>query len=220
MSVSSPDFVVGVVAHEKRRTRAERLAGKVRADLIMTDGGPKPLGCEANHRRVWSGLDAFNAEWCVTLEDDAIPVDGFRDQLAQALAVAPAPYISLYLGRGFPRQWQKRFGETILAATPDTCWAMTSGWLWHAVGIAVRADLVPGMLNHLDRAIGVPVDEAIGQHARNTNQPVAYTLPSLVDHADGPTIHIHQDGQPRPPGRKAWTTGARTTWNNKTIDMA
>lgn len=213
-------FSVGVVAHESRLLRAKQLSELVAADVIEVDDNSLRLGCEANHRRVWRSLSEQSTQpWLVVLEDDAQPVDDFRDQLSQALSVAPAPYVSLYLGKGFPRHWQQRIGETIEAATPTTCWATTSGWMLHAVGVAVRADLVPAMLTHLDRALGVPVDQAIGQHARNTNQRVAYTLPSLVDHADIPTIHTHQDGQPRTPGRKAWTAGKRPRWTTTHIQM-
>lgn len=213
-------FSVGVVAHESRLLQAKQLCELVAADVIEVDDPTLRLGCEANHRRVWRSLSEQSSDpWLVVLEDDAQPVDDFRNQLSQALSMAPAPYVSLYLGQGFPRHWQQRFGETIAAATADTCWAITSGWMLHAVGIAVRAELVPGMLRHLDNAIGVPVDQAIGQHARNTQQHVAYTLPSLVDHADTPTIHVHQDGQPRTPGRKAWQIGTRPQWNANSIQM-
>jgi GR25 family glycosyltransferase involved in LPS biosynthesis len=212
-------FALGIVAHESRITQAKELFDEVRADVMYIDGGTQPLGCGKNHERVWQSLTDHHADWLVTLEDDAVPCPNFRDQLAQALAVSPAPFVSLYLGKGFPRHWQQRFGEIIEAASEHTCWAITSGWMLHAVGIAVRADLVPGMLKHLERAIGVPVDQAIGQHARNTGHKVSYTLPSLVDHADGETIHAHQDGQPREPGRKAWRMGTRPQWNSKTIEM-
>lgn len=217
--MSCPSFTIGIVAHEARLDAAKALADTVAADAILVDDAALRLGCEANHRRCWAELAGSGAQWAVVLEDDAVPVPGFRDQLTAALTVAPAPFVSLYLGRGFPRQWQKRIGETIAAATPETCWAITSGYMLHAVGIAVRSELVPAMLAHLDRAIGVPVDQAIGQHARNTAHQVAYTLPSLVDHADGPTIHIHQDGQPRPPGRTAWTAGTRPQWTDSSIQM-
>lgn len=217
-----PSTAVGIVAHQTRLDQAKHLFDLVGADVMMIDDDTLRLGCAANHTRTWAALltdHADNADWLIVLEDDAVPCDDFRHQLASALAVAPAPYVSLYLGRGFPRHWQTRYQETIDAAGPNTCWATTSGYMLHAVGIAARIDMVPGMLKHLEQTIGVPVDQAIGQHARNTQQPVAYTLPSLVDHADGPTIHIHQDGQDRPPGRTAWTTGTRHTWTNQAIRM-
>lgn len=212
-------YNVGVVAHESRLPQATQLAERVAAEVLSVDDHNLRLGCEANHRRVWQALAHCGSEWAVVLEDDAQPVDDFRDQLSAALAVAPAPYVSLYLGKGFPRHWQQRIRETVETAGPDVCWAVTSGWMLHAVGIAVRTELVPGMLNHLEQVIGVPVDQAIGQHARNTKHQVAYAVPSLVDHADTPTIHVHQDGQPRTPGRKAWTVGKRPQWNSNTIVM-
>jgi hypothetical protein len=214
-------FSIGIVAHESRITQAKQLYDTVSADVLMVDDANLRLGAERNHIRTWQSLcaDFPTAQWLCILEDDAEPVPDFLTQLTAALSVAPAPFVSLYLGRGFPRQWQPRYRETVEAATPDTCWATTSGWMMHAVGIAVRTELVPAMLKHLDQMIGHPVDQSIGQHARNIREKVAYTLPSLVDHADGPTIHTHQDGQPRTPGRKAWVVGSRDEWNSKTIEM-
>lgn len=214
-------FTVGVVAHESRLAHAEQLSDTIQADVFCLDDAAQRLGCERNHKRCWKTLAGHNTDWLLVVEDDAEPVPDFRNQVNQALAVAPAPYVSLYLGTGYPRQWQQRYRETIAKseADPDICWAITSGWMMHAVAIAIRTQLVPNLLKHLDNSIGVPIDKAIGQHARNTKQPVAYTLPSLVNHADTPTIHVHQDGQPRPPGRRAWTTGTRTTWTSKSIQM-
>lgn len=212
-------FAIGIVAHQKRIDQAKSLYDEVQADAMEVDGVLRDFGAEKNAQRVWRRLTEHDAEWAICLEDDAVPVEGFRSQLTQALTVAPAPFVSLYLGKGFPRHWQQRYRETLMAASEDTCWAITSGWILHAVGIAVRAELVPDMLKHLERSVGVPTDQAIGQHARNTKQKVAYTLPSLVDHADGETIHVHQDGQPRTPGRVAWRVGKRPQWNSKTIEM-
>lgn len=172
-------FSIGVVAHESRIAQAKQLYDTVSADVIMVDDTHRRLGCEANHRRVWAELATTDTEWAVVLEDDAVPVPNFRDQLTQALNVAPAPYVSLYLGQGFPRQWQHAIRRTLTNTTPSTCW-ITCGYRHHT----------------------------------------AYTLPSLVDHADGPSVHQHQDGIPRTLPRKAWRTGTRDVWTTKAIEMA
>lgn len=50
-----------------------------------------------------------------------------------------------------------------------------------------------------------PIDFAIGNAWRKlTGRNVIYTIPSLVDHADGPSVELHADGQPRREVRKAW----------------
>jgi len=91
-------LALGIVAHTARATQAKQLARTVRADFISFDSA-NLLGCDGNHRAVQQHLTALNAPFAVILEDDAEPIGGFRAQLAAALAVAPAPIISLYLGR-------------------------------------------------------------------------------------------------------------------------
>ncbi|WP_201787835.1 hypothetical protein [Klebsiella pneumoniae] len=71
------------------------------------------------------------------------------------------------------------------------------------------------MLNQLPN--GKPIDEAISAWARHQGHTIAYTWPSLIDHADEtPMIATRNDNQPRPPGRVAWQHGTRDTWTTDT----
>jgi hypothetical protein len=65
----------------------------------------------------------------------------------------------------------------------------------------------------------LPIDENIGQWSRRQGWPIAYTVPSLVDHADGPTLITHPDGAEREPGRVAWRTGTHFTWNSDAVEV-
>ncbi|UVG34722.1 glycosyltransferase [Mycobacterium phage Rita] len=200
---------IGIVAHTKRAEQAHRLMEIVGAAYMSIDNGA--LGCEANHRKVWQHLTRHNTGWLVVLEDDAIPCNNFRDQLDAALAVAPSPVVSLYLGRERPREYQQRIAK---AADTTASW-LTCRRLLHAVGIAIHADLVPNMLNNLPN--GKPIDEAISAWARHQGHTIAYTWPSLIDHADEtPMIDTRNDNQPRLPGRVAWQHGTRDTWTTDT----
>ncbi|MGV7669140.1 glycosyltransferase family 25 protein [Mycobacterium kansasii] len=212
-------FAIGIVAHHSRLDQAKQLHDEVQADVLMVDDTNRRLGCEANHRRVWAELATIDTDWSVVLEDDAVPVPNFRNQLTQALSVAPTPFVSLYLGQGFPRQWQHAIRRTLTNTTPNTCW-ITCGWMLHAVGIAIRSTHIPAMLDYLSTHTYKPVDQAIGHHVRTIGHHTAYTLPSLVDHADGPSVHQHQDGIPRTLPRKAWRTGTRDVWTSRAIEMA
>lgn len=147
------------------------------------------------------------------VEDDAQPIDGLRDQLAQALPMSPSPIVSLYLGRRYPTSWQNRIATAIMSAD-DACWIISTHLL-HAVGYAIRTDLLPSLLAHpLTRPTP---DELITHWARAHGHTIAYTWPSLVDHADWPTTTSHR-GE-RKPGRVAWATGPHAVWNSKSVPM-
>lgn len=70
---------VAIVAHTQRAAMAARLARQIGAECVVTDDGS--LGSTVNHMRAW-GFHLGNARtdsWCVVLEDDAVPVPGFRE---------------------------------------------------------------------------------------------------------------------------------------------
>jgi len=203
---------LGIVAHSARSGEAKALAKTVHADFISLDDGW--LGCDDNHEAVQLHLANMPTEWSVVLEDDALPVEGFRTQLKAALQAAPTPIVSLYLGQKRPPHWQGRIKKA-LAKAEHACW-IQSTHLLHAVGYAIRTPLVPSLLAHQST---LPVDQHITQWARTHNHPIAYTHPSLVDHKDLPTLVDHPDGQARTAGRVAWTVGTRTEWTSHTVTM-
>lgn len=207
---------IGIVGHIDRSALIDRLTETVTPDVLSIDDGQ--LGCEGNHRYVWERLsnEYPRSGWAVVLEDDALPVAGFDQQLEAALRVAPTPVVSLYLGRKRPKIHQRAIAACI-AAQPDAHWIIATRLL-HAVGVAIRTSLVDDMLSFIDSR---PIDEAITQWARTRDMRVAYTWPSLVDHADEPTVvSVHADQKPRPPGRVAWRTGQRTEWTRRHVQLA
>lgn len=209
---------IGVVAHTSRKQMADTLAEKVSAAIVAVDDGS--LGCNRNHVQVWKYLAEHDSDWTVVLEDDAIPVDDFRTQLHQALEYAPTNVVSLYLGTGRPPQWQTRIKDALAKAhANDACYIVTTHLL-HAVAVAIKTPHIPHMLAHAEAKRYLPIDEAISNWARLHNRnPIAYTVPSLVDHADGLTLVKHRDGSPRNKPRKAWTVGTRSTWTTQAVTM-
>lgn len=202
---------IGIVGHIKRLPQVEALADLVDADYVSIDDGT--LGAEGNHRKVWDHL-ATSSEWSIVLEDDAIPCDNFRDQLHKALTVAPTPIVSLYLGTGHPIQWQPRIRQAITNAG-DASW-LTHHKLLHAVGVAIRTEHLPMRLN----TNGIPIDTAIGNWATQHHHQVGYTLPSLVDHRDQPTVIPRRyNGRPILQPRMAWQHGTRTHWTTTTAPL-
>ncbi|MCT7369450.1 hypothetical protein [Mycolicibacterium llatzerense] len=208
---------IAVVAHASRRSQARVLANFVGAAYTALDDGA--LGCERNHQRAWDWHRHNTTNgWAIVLEDDAIPVPGFTTQLHTALDVAPTPIVSLYLGTSRPPAWQPRIQAATAAANAhDASW-IVGPQLLHAVGVAIHSDYVPALCDWLPRT-KCAVDQAIAAWAVTQHHEVAYTWPSLVDHADTDTIAAHHDGSPRTEPRRAWAAGTRDAWDTGTIDM-
>lgn len=207
---------IAVVAHESRRMDATILAMEATADMVSFDDGT--LGCAGNHQRAWQWHADMHTgdptEWCVVLEDDALPVPDFPNQLAAALTMAPAPIVSLYLGTDGRDHWQSRIRAAIHITTPGTSWILSpSGALLHAVGVAIRADLLPVTLQP-----GLPPDAAISNWAKRHSHPIAYTWPSLIDHDDGPSVITRRgDPHPRDVARRAHHVSARPLWTRQAV---
>ena len=188
-----------------------RLAGLVDADFLTVDDGS--LGCTGNHVAAWRQHAKNPAEWNLNLEDDAVPVDAFRDQLRAALNVAPAPIVSLYLGGGY-------IGDNLVRALLKDAgklgahWAVAEGTVRHAVALAVRGEILSPMIGHLEQRTGA-VDSMIGSWAKRNSHRVAYSLPSLVDHADEKSLVTKYHRSPR----RAFQTGQREEWYPKLILM-
>ena len=210
------DCAIGVVAHETRSTMAQALADATCAQVLSIDDGYRQ--CGGNHRYVWTRLLAeCPHRWLCALEDDAVLVDGFLDQLEAALAAAPEPVVSLYLGRQRPPQYQDaiRIATEKAEADPDVCWIVAPR-LYQAVGVVIYRDLVADMVEHTRRKAFFPIDDGIASWARRHQYRVAHTWPSLIDHLDGPSVaHTHR----RPPGRVAWRTGVRDAWTDIRIAL-
>ena len=204
---------MGVVAHKAREKRAEELAEYVGAVVCNVDNGA--LQCAGNHATVLDLLALVDADWCVVLEDDAVPVPLFRFELKRALAYAPAPIVGLYLGTGNPSgQVQRQIGRA-LGISHNRAW-ITADCLIGSVGYAVRAPLVPDMLAWIAGQEGeFPL--RVSRWAQEFGVGVCYTVPSLVDHDDSDPIG-HPAGQKRP-ARRAWRFGPRENWDTPAVAL-
>ena len=185
---------IGVVADRRRGDVGLKLARQVEADHLSVDHGG--LGCLGNHLTVWRWHAEHPSDWAVVLEEDAQPVDDFREQLDAALQTAPADVVSLYWGSGYVDDPRNRV-KVIDAQRQDVCWVLSCGRILHAVALAVRGDLVLLMTQELGRSSKKPPDRLLSRWARARRHDVAYSIPSLVDHADIPSlIHHHRRAKP------------------------
>src|SRR5690606_41684739 len=71
-----------VVGHPARFERAVSLAAEDGAELFLDTAG---LGEWGNHARAWDWLAGSGASWVVVLQDDAVPVPGLRQRLAEVM---------------------------------------------------------------------------------------------------------------------------------------
>lgn len=209
--MTGPSVAIGVVADSRRRDIGEQLAREVRADYISIDQGD--LGCTRNHVAVWKELAMGETDFVLVLEDDAVPVDGFRDQLTAALEAAPAPIVSLYLGRGYVDD-QRTKALLHRADVIDAHWVTTHGRVLHAVALAVRGDLLPSMIEFLGRSTQ-PIDRLLSRWTRAQGHKVAYSIPSLVNHRDEESLVTRYRRRPR----TAWRIGGRDEWCSTMIAM-
>jgi len=210
-------MTIGVVAHIKRQAMATTLAQQINADYVSVDDGT--LGF-ANHVRVWRECAAEQRDWCLVVEDDAVPVRGFISQAQRALEVAPSPIVSMYLGTDM-RTTPALLDAVAKAEANDACFIMHTKLL-HAVAVAVRTELVAHMLAYVERKRYLPIDDAIsGWRARHLlKHRVAYTAPSLVEHRDTPTVIEHRrDNIPRDYTRTALRVGTRQHWDSSSVSV-
>lgn len=217
-------IAVGIVAHESRRAAADRLAGLTDAEIVHVDDGT--LGCARNHLAVLGLLAGYDTEWSVVLEDDAVPVGDFRTQVMRALVHAPAPLIGLYMGTGNPSgQVQRQMSAALMVAERRKLGWISADCLIGSVGYVIRTSLIDQMLPELDvtntaaeaRYARVEFPLGLSRWAQNWGMPIAYTMPSLVDHADDTPIGYRPD-EPRSV-RKAWRWGIRTNWATQAVPL-
>lgn len=214
--------MIGVVAHTARAEAAHTLMDTVQAAYLSMDDGT--LGCNDNHKKVWAWLHNHREhhQWLTVLEDDAVPQPDFVYQLNNALAATDADVVSTYLGRHHipTLDWEVRKQQAIDAADNAGAHWIHSNHLLHAVAVSIRTTHTEAMWRHITKLPPMmPIDEALTHWILNNGLTVAYTWPSLCDHADTPTLFRHHDKLPRPPGRIAYRTGTHTTWNSKAVTM-
>lgn len=204
---------------------ASDLQTKTAAEVIQVDDAEffsiheGTRRCAENHMRVLSLLHDLAAgnEWCVVLEDDAMPVPGFRTEAAAALRCAPWPLVGLYLGRGNPSgQIQRDIRQALDHAQ---AW-ITADYFISSVAYAVKANMIPPMLDYIKgRDEELPM--RITRWAQDEDVLTAYTHPSLCNHADlesviYPGIPL-AERQKLP--RVAWEWGTRRSWKTECVHL-
>lgn len=201
-----------VVGHVRREAPATSLSTTLNGSLSLDDGS---YGSNRNHAQAWLSASK-DSEWVVVLEDDALPVDNFQAHVRDALAnlpetKKPVGAVSFYVGGGKP--FPVMVEQAVLdAESAGSSW-LIDDWLRWGVAVAMPADII-------ERTIGIyegikkPYDQALGAALKKQGRSILYTVPSLVDHEDGPSL-LHNGGVPR----KALRFGEPDQWSGAPIRM-
>ncbi|MFG1794146.1 hypothetical protein [Nocardia sp. NPDC049149] len=206
---------IAVVAHQARIVEATELARSLDAVISVDDG---TLRAEGNHLQAWRMTAERESDYALVLEDDAQPVPGFVEQAELALAVAPEPVVSFYTGMTRPKRWQERIAPAIAKADQAGSHWMVSTHVLHAVAVAIHVSLREDWLDFADGS-KLPIDERLTAWCLARDHKVAYSWPSLCNHADGPTLVRHANTGNTTGPRKAWRTGSRATWTPQSVPM-
>lgn len=194
-------------------THAHELGRRVGANVVSVDDGT--LGCAGNHLVVLSALRTIAADrnsWVIVLEDDAVPVENFRHVAARALRSAMSPVIGFYLGTGNHPVVQANVSR---AVESDDAW-ISADYLLNGVAYAVRSWYVWELIEAISDRDEEELPLRITRWLQANGLFAHYTNPSLVDHADIPSIispnHIL-------PARHAWTVGVRTDYDTAATEL-
>lgn len=205
-----------VVADKRREAQARTLADTVQADTIAWDEGK--FGATNNHRQAWGWHAQHPADWSIVLEDDAVPCKDFRAQATKALTVAPTHLVSFYMGRLRPPAWQEAYEYALERADEAKAHWLIGRKVLHAVGIAADRGAVNAVVQALTNTIAHP-DAALNIWATKNSAEIAYSVPSLVDHADGDNLIVHHEQETYRPGRVAWRHGTRRKWTDVSVPL-
>ena len=182
---------VAVMAHPKRRPLVEDLLRRLEVDA-------KVVWDRKNNR--WDtgrrSLLAFDpgASHHLVIQDDAVPAPDLIDALHCYLPYVPKRCpVSLYAGR------VGRFLAKMNAATrEDTSWMIMPGVNW-GPGLVIPTYHIPALVAFGDMRPEPNYDLRISRYFESQKIKCWYTVPSLVQHRDSPSLVPGRNG-----GRHAW----------------
>lgn len=185
-----------IMAHPDRDERVKDvLAGLPDVDAPVSWDREGPASGNAD--RVWRNARAAwqmaepDSDWHVLLQDDAVLCPDFAAGFSEALRHVPGPaVVSPYLGKGrlVPGRWA---GLAEKADERGATWIRTQKLMW-GVCIAIPTLLIPDMIRHADTRANVPDDMRVAGWAEKSGTDVWYTWPSLIDHAQVPSLTKHR----------------------------
>lgn len=182
-----------VMAHPKRASLASGVSEALNGAPVVFDskGDRWDTG-----RRAFEACDPA-ASHAVVIQDDAIVCRDMLEGLIKALEHVPDNPVGLYLGTVRP-------ASAFMGAAVAYAEAAGSSWVvgegpWWGVGMAIPSHFVGPMLDWCDAQRHIQAyDRRIASYFAHIGVAAWYTLPSLVDHRDEPSL-VRRNA----PGRRA-----------------
>lgn len=176
--------MTAIVAHQRRWVQAEQLATLTRGKIFMDNGF---LGEWKNTRRALAWGRSQDATHVVVLQDDAVPIPEFMAQVREAIKRRPDDVVGLYVGTGRP--YAEEVLRAVQAARRDLAsWLVSDGLIW-GVGTIWPVSLINDFLSWADLwRHQLPYDQRAHAWSQATGRRCYYTWPSLVNHADLPSV--------------------------------
>lgn len=195
------------MAHPVRCESAEEVQASLDRHVpIVYDENPVPSADKMQRwkvgRRCWEAHDP-SADWHLVLQDDVIVSKDLLAGLAVALGhLGQVGVVSAYTGTGRPDQ-RNTLRALAHADQHGHSWISTRSLNW-GPAVALPAHVIPDMLawceDHIARSKPPRsnYDYAIGTYVRDVLGWCAwYTVPSLVEHRDLPSLVGHDNGPRR-----------------------
>ena len=196
-----------IMAHPVRQESAEQVQAALdRPTPIIYDENPTPSADKLQRwavgRRCWEAHDPA-ADWHLVLQDDVLISQNLLAGLERALGeLGPEGLVSAYTGTGRPDQSNVR--RAIAHADRNGhSWMSTRSLNW-GPAIILPTFVIPDMLDWCEDHIrrNKPprsnYDYALGVYARDElGYRTWYTVPSLVEHRDLPSLVGHDTGPKR-----------------------
>lgn len=202
---------VAVVGHAERITQAAGLAQTLAPSVLFLDDGS--LGEWDNHERAlcWGTEQTGHL---LVIQDDAVPIDGLIEHCERAVKERPDDMIGLYVGQVRPKR-ARVLSAVQKADRLGASWLVCDELFW-GVATILPCAAICALLAFCEN-VAQPYDERLGKAwCAVTERDVVYTWPSLVSHADGPSVITSRPQ--RADGRVAWRVGA-PTWNELVVRL-
>lgn len=205
------NITAAVMAHPKRKARAEALATELKSYSFMDVAVVYDEINDEWHtgkRALQRGVN--KGEWHTVIQDDAILTPNFYENIEGAVkALKEKSLISLYTGTSRP------LGNRVKAAvdkSKDGDWLRHHQLFW-GVGIVIPSSHIEPMLEFVED-IELQYDNKIGEFYCRNGLPVYYCIPSLVDHDDDLKSLLGHGQSPDPRVAHRLATGL-VGWNKQ-----
>lgn len=173
---------IAVMTHPRRAERAQALADRLRADLVVDPAPDAAPHAWRTAREAW----ASTPDWAthrLVVQDDALPVAQARTRVFLAVTARPSSPIAFYAG-AHPAQMAYEIAHAERCSKP---FAVCPPGQWvPTVALCLPAGQARDLVAFAaaERVEYMADDEIVGQWARRRKACVLLAVPSLFDHDD------------------------------------